>query len=146
MGPKRQMPQETVNLQPAQKPGTSRRSGGKTEEIKEDSRDAVTSSATAASPKKRGSTMPENGTPCAHHSCTQPKLWTRSCRMLPQCDRKCIASPRLLGELQVIDFGYFCNFEVFMRQALSTLIDSTVSCKTNLNWKVGIKDGSTAHW
>merc|ERR1712086_2907 len=31
--------------------------------------------------------------------------------------------------------------EVFSRQAFSTLIDNIDSCKSTLNWKVGIKDG-----
>merc|ERR1711935_405809 len=46
-----------------------------------------------------------------------------------------------LENCKYVDYGYFGNLEVFSRQAFSTLIDNIDSCKSTLDWKVGIKDG-----
>ena len=51
-----------------------------------------------------------------------------------------------LENFKYVDYGYFGIFEFFIRQALSTLIDSIDSCKTNLNWKMRSWIEVRPHW
>merc|ERR1719270_964549 len=46
-----------------------------------------------------------------------------------------------LENCKFVDYGYFGNLEVFSTAAFRTLLQNINTCKSSLNWKVGVKDG-----
>jgi len=47
----------------------------------------------------------------------------------------------MLQNCQYVDYGFFGNLEVLSPKAFGVLVGSLDTCYTELDWKVGIKDG-----
>jgi len=46
-----------------------------------------------------------------------------------------------LENCKYVDYGYFGNLEVYSREAFTTLIRNIDTCKTSINWKLGVQNG-----
>merc|ERR1712238_555582 len=47
----------------------------------------------------------------------------------------------MLQNCQYVDYGFFGNLEVLSQKAFQVLLGNLDSCYTDVDWKVGVKDG-----